>query len=257
MIIAVVLCGGQGKRMGSDVPKPLVEVAGTPLLVHLIQSLDSAWGSSMRLLIVIPPTARQLFLNILSKFQNQWTLSWELVPQEIPKGTGHAFQTAWSHLLRSGGVHRNDRVLCLNGDVPFVPIDLLRELGGSSESGLVAFNTDTPSGYGRILVEPNGSIRIVEEKDCEDDTLRKTTLVNAGAYVFLGGDVIDVPPLFSMNNAQQEMYLTEYIPMLQRNGKPTRLFMGNQTDLRGANTPEELRVLESLYISKCRVSSSN
>src|SRR5919206_2374418 len=39
---AVILCGGMGTRLGSlvaDVPKPMLQLAGKPLLVHSIERL--------------------------------------------------------------------------------------------------------------------------------------------------------------------------------------------------------------------------
>ena len=39
---AVVLCGGKGSRLAEEtklVPKPMVKIGGTPIIVHIIEYL--------------------------------------------------------------------------------------------------------------------------------------------------------------------------------------------------------------------------
>lgn len=40
MNIAVILAGGSGTRMGSDIPKQFIDIYGKPLIVHTIESFD-------------------------------------------------------------------------------------------------------------------------------------------------------------------------------------------------------------------------
>jgi len=40
MNIAVILAGGSGTRMGSDVPKQFIDIYGKPLIVHTIEAFD-------------------------------------------------------------------------------------------------------------------------------------------------------------------------------------------------------------------------
>lgn len=40
MNIAVILAGGSGTRMGSDIPKQFIDVYGKPLIIHTIESFD-------------------------------------------------------------------------------------------------------------------------------------------------------------------------------------------------------------------------
>ncbi len=37
---AIILAGGIGKRMGSDIPKQFLEVAGKPIIVHSIENFQ-------------------------------------------------------------------------------------------------------------------------------------------------------------------------------------------------------------------------
>lgn len=40
MNIAIILAGGSGTRMGSDVPKQFIDIYGKPLIIHTIESFD-------------------------------------------------------------------------------------------------------------------------------------------------------------------------------------------------------------------------
>lgn len=40
MNIGVILAGGSGTRMGSDIPKQFIEIYGKPLIIHTIESFD-------------------------------------------------------------------------------------------------------------------------------------------------------------------------------------------------------------------------
>lgn len=40
MNIAVILAGGSGTRMGSDIPKQFIDIYGKPMIVHTIESFD-------------------------------------------------------------------------------------------------------------------------------------------------------------------------------------------------------------------------
>ncbi len=40
MNIAIILAGGSGSRMGSDIPKQFIDIYGKPLIVHTLESFD-------------------------------------------------------------------------------------------------------------------------------------------------------------------------------------------------------------------------
>lgn len=40
MNIAIILAGGSGTRMGSDIPKQFIDIYGKPLIIHTIESFD-------------------------------------------------------------------------------------------------------------------------------------------------------------------------------------------------------------------------
>jgi bifunctional UDP-N-acetylglucosamine pyrophosphorylase/glucosamine-1-phosphate N-acetyltransferase len=40
-VCAIILAAGEGSRMKSDLPKPLHEVCGTSMVMHVVHSLES------------------------------------------------------------------------------------------------------------------------------------------------------------------------------------------------------------------------
>ncbi|WP_195218199.1 2-C-methyl-D-erythritol 4-phosphate cytidylyltransferase [Turicibacter sanguinis] len=44
MNIAIILAGGSGTRMGSDIPKQFIDIYGKPLIIHTLESFDSNSG---------------------------------------------------------------------------------------------------------------------------------------------------------------------------------------------------------------------
>lgn len=41
MNIAIILAGGSGTRMGSDIPKQFIDIYGKPLIIHTLESFDA------------------------------------------------------------------------------------------------------------------------------------------------------------------------------------------------------------------------
>lgn len=50
---AIVVAGGKGLRMGSDIPKQFIPVGGMPVLMHTLRRL-SDWDAAMTLVLVLP-----------------------------------------------------------------------------------------------------------------------------------------------------------------------------------------------------------
>lgn len=51
MNIAIILAGGSGTRMGSDIPKQFIDIYGKPLIIHTLESFDI--NSSIDYMVVV------------------------------------------------------------------------------------------------------------------------------------------------------------------------------------------------------------
>ena len=105
-IAAIILAAGQGTRMKSDLHKVLHPIAGRPMLMHLVESVDAL--DPARKVVVVGSGKEQLEAALAGNA--------ELALQQPQHGTGHAVQQTEAALAGFDG-----DVLILYGDVPFVP----------------------------------------------------------------------------------------------------------------------------------------
>ena len=89
----VILAAGKGTRMGGDSPKVLANLAGQPMLQHLINTTEN-FKQSKRILVV-GYKANEVKKQIKTTTKTDW------VKQNKQLGTGHAVKQApvsYTHL---------------------------------------------------------------------------------------------------------------------------------------------------------------
>ncbi|MGA1838505.1 bifunctional UDP-N-acetylglucosamine diphosphorylase/glucosamine-1-phosphate N-acetyltransferase GlmU [Herbiconiux sp. 11R-BC] len=208
----VVLAAGQGTRMKSTTPKLLHEIAGVPLIGHVLATagqLDAAYTVS-----VVRHERDQVQEVIHDHFPSSLIVDQDEVP-----GTGRAVEQAVAALPADF----DGEVLVVSGDVPLLDADTLTALvaqhraSGASATLLSAELADA-TGYGRIVRTGDGMLdRIVEHKDATDSE-RAISEINAGVYVFGLAELRDQLARVTTANAQGEKYLTDVIGLLRRAG---------------------------------------
>jgi bifunctional UDP-N-acetylglucosamine pyrophosphorylase/glucosamine-1-phosphate N-acetyltransferase len=177
------------------------------------------------------------------------------VTQVNQLGTAHAVQAACPSLQEDA-----DCVVVLYGDQPLVDqimVDrLVQEHEGSHgpvtmasvqvsdfDSWRSAFEF-----YGRIIRNEDQSItKIVEYKDA-NDAEKQVTEVNPAYFVFNKDWLCQNLSQIQTSNAQNEFYLTDLVQLAFKQGHNiTAVPIDPQKGL-GANTAEQLKVLESIVI---------
>ena len=205
----VILAAGMGKRMQSDLPKVLHELAGKPMLAHVIDSAKQL--NPAQIAVVVGHGAD----TVKAAFEQQKDLTFAL--QQPQYGTGHAVQQAESLFV---GDSNEDKTLILYGDVPLVQAATLARLIEASADGVAVLTEflDDPSGYGRIVRDAQGNInRIVEHKDASADELAINE-VNTGILCAPTTKLKNWLASIDNNNAQGEYYLTDVIGLAVNDG---------------------------------------
>jgi 2-C-methyl-D-erythritol 4-phosphate cytidylyltransferase len=64
-VVAVVLAGGVGTRMGGELPKQLIELAGRPILLHSVEAFEAA-PEVDEILVLMAPTHLQQVRDLLA-----------------------------------------------------------------------------------------------------------------------------------------------------------------------------------------------
>lgn len=147
----------------------------------------------------------------------------------------------------------NGNVLILYGDVPLIKVETLSNLmrvheKEDAESTILTTDLHDPTGYGRIIRNPDRSLmKIVEEKDATDEE-RKVPEINSGIYVFDSQTLFRLLPLVGSNNKQNEYYLPDVLNLIIREkGKVAIDKINNYIEIQGVNNIEQLNEVNELY----------
>jgi bifunctional UDP-N-acetylglucosamine pyrophosphorylase/glucosamine-1-phosphate N-acetyltransferase len=242
-----ILAAGKGTRMRSDLPKVLHELAGRPLVDHVI---DLALGLARPhdIVVVVGHGADAVGAHVRDRGVGA-------VLQEPQLGTGDALRVALEGLA-----HRpTDRLLVLSGDVPLLRGRTLRGLMSAVENGasaaLLTAELSDPGSYGRVVRGDDGLVREVVEACDADPRQLAIREVNAGVYAFDRDAVAAAVAGLGTDNAQSEYYLTDVAAALTARGLPVAAVpLDNPAEMQGVNTRSDLaeagRVLNRMVIEE-------
>ena len=194
--------------MRSALPKVMHDLAGAPLLSHVISTSQALLTDRPGHIIVVTGHGREIVDPLVSQ------AGCRIVHQEAQLGTGHAVQMALADVAREG------QTLVLYGDVPLVTPEHLEPLLDISQHDLAVLTAcvDDPTGYGRIIRDADGAIqRIVEQGDANESE-RAISEINSGIYAGPTARFLDVFPQLTNDNAQSEYYLTDCVALTVANG---------------------------------------
>lgn len=197
--------------MESAVPKVLHDLAGVPILGHVLMTASALRASKI---VVVLRHERELIENyVLSHFPQVTIVNQDEIP-----GTGRAAEQA---LLALGNFDGD--VLILSGDVPLTDVEAVSQLlehhsKASAVGTMVSVVLEDPNGYGRVVRAAGDLKRIVEQRDASPAEL-EISEVNAGLYVFDAKSLVAALAEVDTNNSQAEKYLTDVVGLLLEQGK--------------------------------------
>jgi bifunctional UDP-N-acetylglucosamine pyrophosphorylase/glucosamine-1-phosphate N-acetyltransferase len=210
----VVLAAGQGTRMKSSRPKVLHELAGMPLLGHVLTTARQLAAAHV---VTVVRHERDLVAAAVEEFLPEALV----VDQDEIPGTGRAVEVAVAALPDDF----DGDVVVVSGDVPLLDAATLSGLleahrRATAAATLLSAIVDDATGYGRVVRDIDGSLaRIVEHGDASDEE-RAISEVNSGTYVFTVASLRAQLPELASTNAQGERYLTDVVGMLRAAGAP-------------------------------------
>ena len=230
-IAAIILAAGKGTRMKSSRHKVLHEVAGRPMIEHLLASVETL--GPQKLVTIVGESREQLEERLEGRV--------DFAVQEPQLGTGHAVQQAQEALEGFEG-----DVLVLYGDVPFVKagtmqamIDRLRAVD-SPAAVVLGFEPDDPLRYGRVIAQQGRILKMVEYKDATEDE-RGCTLCNSGLLAARSEDLFALLDRVRNENAQGEYYLPDIVNIAIADGHNCAVVScDNADEVAGINSRAEL-----------------
>ena len=228
----IILAAGQGTRMKSPLPKVLHQIAGQPMLQHVISVARDLNPSAIH--VVVGHGAEEVKEAMAAE-----TLQW--VVQEQQLGTGHAVLQAMPR------VDERSTVLVLYGDVPLIRLDPLQGLveKGTKAPALLTAQVTDPAGYGRILRGDDDSVLgVVEHKDANQEQLLINE-INTGVLAAPAADLKRYLPAVGNANSQGEYYLPDVLAMAVADDKTVAAQLAtSELEVLGVNDRLQLNQVE-------------
>ena len=213
----IIVAGGSGSRMKSDIPKQFIAVNGLPILMHTINAFRE-YSTTLNIIVVLPEAQFAFWKYLCNEF---------------------SFQD--NHILVAGGETRFHSVKqgleAINTNIGLVAVhDGVRPVI-SRKVILNSFETALASGTAVTAVSMKDSLRQIDAEG-------KNIALDRDSY-----QLIQTPQTFRldwMRNAFDQPYkptFTDCASVLESAGFPIRLIEGSYENIK-ITTPEDLRWAE-------------
>ena len=169
---ALILAAGHGLRMGpltSDKPKPLLPVAGKPIIHHTLEQLQRAGVKDVWLIV---GWKKERLMDYLRDINLKLNIHY--IYQEKQLGTAHAIGMAEQEI--------DTEFLSLNGDV-LVEAGVIKEMVKATKKNkctiMAVAKVDDISRFGEVIFK-DGKVKKIIEKE----GFQRPGWINAGIYAF-------------------------------------------------------------------------
>jgi len=252
---AIVLAGGKGTRLAGGLPSPkpkvLSEIAGRPLIAYTLDILKEL--SLEEIIIVVGHKASEVkkvvgqsYISTEKQASRCNRDDYKFAIQKERLGTGHAAATGLAEV--SSDIRD---VLVINGDdsafykPETIQKILNKHVGKGSTITFVTLELENPAGLGRVIRDGEKVIGIVEEKIASKEE-KKIKEINDGVYCFRRTWLEENLPKIKKSPVG-EYYLVDLIGLATSQGEKVGVFkLEDPLEWRGVNTPEELKLADSL-----------
>ncbi len=169
---ALILAGGKGTRLRpltDRLPKAMIEIAGKPLLEHIINGLKENGISD---LVIVVHFLKEKIINYFGN-GSKFGVKIKYALQENFLGTGNAVGTA-------DGKITSEKFLVVNGD-QLLDFSIIKKMITERDCNgvILARKTKNPELYGVLKTEGKKVVKVVEKPKTF-----VSNLANAGVYIF-------------------------------------------------------------------------
>jgi len=240
----IILAAGKGTRMKSSIPKVLHKMSGKEMLYY---SIEEAQKLSNDIHVVLYHQAELVQNTMENYFEN---IHYHIQDHGKYPGTGGAVM---------GITPKNEKVLVLNGDMPLIEAEELKQLteddnthqGQNQKITMSVLNLECADGYGRVIVEKGKVVKIIEQKDCSSYELDVVT-ANAGIYCFDTQFLLKSLPKLSNDNAQKEYYITDLVEIAVNEDISIKPIVVKEENFKGVNSKYDLANAEVIHQNRIK-----
>jgi 2-C-methyl-D-erythritol 4-phosphate cytidylyltransferase len=142
---AIIVAGGSGSRMKTEIPKQFLEVGGKPILMHTLNAFFQA-EKDLRLIVVLPEKDHELWSQLCKQYNF-------FIQHTIVKGGSSRFQSVRNGLA---AIEASTGLVAIHDGVrPFVHASVIQH----------SFNVAQKEGSAIAVVPLKDSIRRLEENE--------------------------------------------------------------------------------------------
>jgi bifunctional UDP-N-acetylglucosamine pyrophosphorylase/glucosamine-1-phosphate N-acetyltransferase len=241
---AIVLAAGEGTRMQSAVPKALHEIAGRPMILHVLAALERLSPAET---VVVLGQGMEALAKAIAPVRT--------VVQHPPRGTGDAVRAARPALEAT--ITGLSDVVVIFADMPLLqPATIERLVEARREAGatiaVAGMRPSEPGLFGRLVLGPNGGVeRIVEARDASAEE-REIGLCNGSLMAIEAEHLFELVDRLGTNNAKREYYLTDIVGIARRRDLTITVAELPTEEVAGINTRAELAQAEALMQDRLR-----
>lgn len=216
-IFAVIVAGGSGMRMGSEIPKQFILLNGLPILMHTI-SLFKRYNSDIQIIVVLPDAQISYWKDLCEKYQFN-------IQHQIEIGGETRFHSVQNGLEL---VTSPSLVAIHDGVRPFVSFDALDRL----------FEIALKNDNAIPVVDVVESIRKIEKNN--------SIMVNRSDYRLVQTpQVFDADLILKAYEQSFNQEFTDDASVVEKMGVKINLVEGNRENIK-ITTPFDLIIGEAL-----------
>lgn len=222
----IIVAGGKGLRMGGDLPKQFIPLAGKPVLMHTLENFYS-FSSDIDIILVLPHDHQQYWRNLCEEYGFD-------VPHRIADGGETRF-----HSVRNGLalVDDNDAVVAVHDGVrPFVSHSVIRSCFDMAAAG-------------RAVVPVTGVVETVRRLEHDGTSV---TVPRGNYRLVQTPQVFPVRMLKDAYSADYREDFTDDASVVEAMGIRVELAEGNRENIK-ITTPFDMIVAEAL----CQLRTNN
>lgn len=242
-LTTIILAAGEGTRMKSHTPKVMHNIAGRPMLAHLLHTVSQLKTEDIRIV------ASRDLMNYAPVQTLKEICDFKYFEQIERLGTAHALNCGLSEKLKSPA-------LVLSGDAPLVTLETIKNMQKvftSEKAAIVclAFKTKAPYGYGRLITFDQDMLDIIEEKDA-NAVQKKIRLCNSGIYIIDHTLIKELLAEIKNENKAKEYYLTDIVRIANKRGLKCCYTEATKEEVHGINTRAQLAEAEAIVQKRLR-----
>ena len=217
---AIIVAGGSGSRMKSEIPKQFLVLGGKPILLHTLEKFNSL-DSSIKLIVVLPKDQISYWVNLCSTYQ---------VPEhEVVSGGETRFHSSQNG-IKALQEYEDGLIAIHDGVSPLVDQETIQ----------MAYQIAVEKGSAVVAVEAKDSIRRWNAETDEYENLDRSTL-----------RIIQTPQIFRKSIMEKAFMVnykrifTDDASVMEDYGTPIFLAPGDYKNIK-ITTPEDLILAEIL-----------